>query len=441
MADAIEATSAPHGSSVWAYLAKNGAGNLALKASSALLAFLVGLLLARVLGAAGYGAYAFAMACIGLLAIPAVCGFDTLLVRHTATCQANAEWGEMRGMLCRADQIVFVTSFALAAATALLVRILHGWLDPHMASALWWALPLLPLTAFMRLKRSALVGLHDPMLGHLCEWLVGPLLFVALIAGAAFLTTLSWDPTRALHLNITATGAACVLAIFLLRARLPAEVKRSRPNFHTRRWVRAALPMVSITALTAINAQADLLFIGSLKGPEPAGLYAVAQKGCLLVSLVLGVGNSVWEPVIARLYSLSNLKELQRVITVSVRVIALVALPVALGLIVFGPWFLSLFGPEFPSAHLSLSILCLGQLVNVAMGPVGVILMMTGFERDVAKLVLVSAVVNVCLNALLVPPWGMTGAAVATTTSLVLLNIVLARRVRRRTGLRATALG
>ena len=75
------------------------------------------------------------------------------------------------------------------------------------------------------------------------------------------------------------------------------------------------------------------------------------------------------------------------------------------------------------------------------MGPVGLLLNMTGHERETAKGVAISAVLNMVLNFLLIPRWGITGAAVATTVSMIAWNLLLAWQVNTKLTIQPTIFG
>lgn len=100
-----------------------------------------------------------------------------------------------------------------------------------------------------------------------------------------------------------------------------------------------------------------------------------------------------------------------------------------------GQSFLSFFGSEFTSGSTALSILVFGQLVNAAAGSVGLLLVMTAHEREAAIGMGVGLSLNVLLNTLLIPLWGIEGAAGASATSMIVWNLWLAVRVHRRLGL------
>src|SRR5690606_14902262 len=89
----------------------------------------------------------------------------------------------------------------------------------------------------------------------------------------------------------------------------------------------------------------------------------------------------------------------------------------------------------FRTGYVALLILVFGQLINAGMGCVVVLLNMTGHERDTLNGVAVAAVANLLLNFLLIPRFGINGAAASTAVSLALWNILLARTVAKRLGL------
>ena len=175
---------------------------------------------------------------------------------------------------------------------------------------------------------------------------------------------------------------------------------------------------------------------------EAAGVYRVAVQGALLVTFGLTAANVALAPLVAGLHAAGETARLQRVVTESARIVLLWSLPVALLMIFFGRWMLStLFSDEFAPGATALAILSAAQLLNAGMGSVGLLLTMSGHERDTARGVTTAAAVNLVLNALLIPGGGIEGAAAATALSLVVWNVLLALWVHRRLGLHATALG
>ena len=94
-----------------------------------------------------------------------------------------------------------------------------------------------------------------------------------------------------------------------------------------------------------------------------------------------------------------------------------VIIVLALGLL--GPWALTLFGPEFGSGYLPMMMLAMARLVSVLFGPASDLLLMTGHHRLLGKVNLMCALLNIVLNLVLIPPFGIVGAAAATSVALV----------------------
>jgi len=113
--------------------------------------------------------------------------------------------------------------------------------------------------------------------------------------------------------------------------------------------------------------------------------------------------------------------------------------PVAIVLIAFRHPLLSIFGPQFQSAGLALVIMVIGQFVNTVAGPAGVVLMMTRHERAAAAGVGAGLLVNLALNALLVPSLGVVGAAIGTSASRIIWNAALAGYAALRLNINTTA--
>jgi O-antigen/teichoic acid export membrane protein len=108
---------------------------------------------------------------------------------------------------------------------------------------------------------------------------------------------------------------------------------------------------------------------------------------------------------------------------------------------IFARWPLLLFGDGFVAGQTALRILAGCQLFNAAAGPVGVLLVSGGHGRVMAWALGSAVVVNLVLNAVLIPPLGMAGAALATGTSTIVWNGLLIVHVLRRLGIDPTVLG
>lgn len=420
--------------------------SLALNFGSKLLILAASILLARWLGADGYGIYASSIAAAVVLGILAQLGIPTLLIRMLPAYEVKHQWALMRGLLRVADGTVLGVSLLLAALCALLVFSLGDRLEDSHRIALYWAVALVPITSLNALRAAALRGLRHVVAGQISETLIIPGCFVAVVSVWWYLGgRFGWTgplPAIAVALRVTVTAVAFVIGSRLLAGRRPPAVRSAIPEYDTRNWIRAAGPLLFLSGSAVVTTQTDVLMLIALKSSESAGVYQAAARGAELVAFSLFVVSSVVQPTISRLHTLGDRQHLQTVLTAAARLALALSLPVAIVFALFARPILELvYGPEFERGAICLVILCGAQIVNVSAGLVGQILIMTGHVRDAANGMALAAVTNVVLNAVLIPVWEIEGAAVATGFSLIVWNVFLAFRVKSRTGLASGVIG
>src|SRR5262249_29675629 len=200
-----------------------GAGGLiGLRIAFSGLSFLVTVVLARMLGTTGFGAYSYAFACVTLLGIPAILGSDQLLVRELAAYHAKSDWGLMRGVLRRANGAVLLASSALALLAAAVALALRGrWPSPIMLPTFWVALVLLPLITLTRVRQGAMQGLHRVALGAMPEQVIQPALMLLFLSLAYLYLRRQLTAPLAMSLNVAAVAVAFVVGATLLFRSLP----------------------------------------------------------------------------------------------------------------------------------------------------------------------------------------------------------------------------
>jgi len=303
----------------------------------------------------------------------------------------------------------------------------------------WIAMIALPLQSFVRLQAAALRGLRKVVISQLSMRVIHPYLFLALLGASYLWLRKDFTVPKAMSMYVISFGIAFIVGWFLLRKNLSLNTKTATPVYETKLWIKSALPLLFTCGVVIIHDKIDILMLGALRGTEDVGLYRVAQRGSELVVLILIAVEMAIGPTISKFYTEGNMQKLQRMITISVRVVFVLSFSFAFGLIIFGfrivPF---IFGKEFAPSVLPLAILCGSWLVAAGMGSGSELLNMTGHERDTAKATALSAVANLILNSIFIPIWGIEGAAIATGISIILRGILMAVWVNRRIGIHAT---
>jgi O-antigen/teichoic acid export membrane protein len=417
-------------------------GVLLLRVSLAFITFFLNIFLVRWLGTADYGAYAYSLAWLVVLGVPALLGLDQLLVRSVAAYRTRSAWGSLRTLVRQAS----FSGFLAAISVAVLAGIIAGFcIDPaegRLLITFWIALLLLPLITLARVRQAVLQGLHHVVLAQLPESILLPLIFLTLVLCVGLLSGVALTAPIAMGLNVLATAVALGVGVLLLLPRLPRAPDRSPTVSQDWSWLRSSLPLMCFSAVNVLTAEVDLLILGALKGPQDVGIYSVAVRTAELVPFILQAINPALAPHIASLHTVGDALGLQRLLTMSARLTLAAAAPVALGLILCGAWLLRVvYGLELQQGQTALAILSIGQLVNVGMGSVGMLLTMTGHAGDALWCIGVSGVLNFLLSVWLIPSWGLQGAALAAAASLVLWNVLMALSAYRKLGILCGPLG
>jgi len=414
----------------------SASGTVLLQGGSLVMGFATAVLLARLLGAEGYGRYVFAFAWASLLTIPALLGFDRFLVRGFATYEVERKWQLIKGLLRRTNQIVLLTS-GLTMGLGWLVAIV--WLAGPLRWPFCVAMMLVPLTTLTLVRQGAMQAIGRIVSGQLPEFLIRPALILAGIGALELVGHRALTPTTALAMNVAGVAIACLIGALLLRRALPAAISSAQPRYATRAWLRASLPMMLISGIWMANNYCMILIVGTLDGSRAAGVYSVIQKGAELIVVLLIAANMPLAPAIARMYARGDRQGLEHVTERIARVTLLMSAPVAVAFMIFSGAYLGIFGASFRSGATGLTILAFGQLFNAVAGPAGNVLLMTGHERAAVKGMGVGLFANVVLGIALVPILGVTGGAIAFAVSLVLWNTMLVIIARRRVGVNVTA--
>jgi O-antigen/teichoic acid export membrane protein len=400
------------------------------------LALILAILLARVLGVEQYGVYVFAFAAATLLTVPAVMGLDRLLVRHVALYEARRHPALMRGLLRRADQALVALSLTLVILAAAIGAFV---VTEDYRSAFLLALLLIPLRGVTELRQAVLQGLRHPELSQVPLFIAFPVLLAAALL-ALDLAGVSLDAVDGIALAIGATGGALVLAVLLRRVFMAASGALVGPEFETRAWFRAALPFGAVAMLSAGLNQAGIIGVGLLEEPTDVAVFQAALRITELLTLVILAVHTYLAPFVARMHDANEMEALNGLVRQWARLGLLFSLPLAAVMLAAQSSLFLVFGEGFTGGQTALTILVAGQLVYAAMGPVGIVLLMTGYASTAARGFAVGLGVELILIVALVPPLGIDGAAIAHSVAMVCWNVLLAVATVRLLNVNPTAL-
>jgi O-antigen/teichoic acid export membrane protein len=411
---------------------------MVIRASGMGAMLLVQLLLARLMGVTEYGVFAYALAWMMALGTLGAFGMQNASARYVAAYTAQRRWSELAGFLrFRASAVT-----AVSLCMTLTLAGFAAWWESSGASAdtraaLWVAALGTPVAAHLVSSQGALRGFHRQSIAEMLDrWIRTATLLVAALALYAWGGSLSGE--LAISAFVFSTAGALAVSSRIIRRVTPAPARTVAPSWRRKAWLQSGFALMLMSSMQLVLNRLDVLMLGAIVGPAAAGIYMVVSKLAELTTFALSTTNTVVAPMISEYHVAGNRDDLQRLLGLSARIIAVVTTAFAVVFWVLGEWGLSLFGEEFKAGYTALLILIAGQVFNGLCGPVGFLATMTGHERWAAANQFVAAALNVLLNSLLIPRYGMVGAALATATSMAVWNLSLLAFVRVRLRLNPT---
>ena len=313
---------------------------------------------------------------------------------------------------------VLVASIVVGVLTALVVLLLRPRLSASQATTFWIMTFMIPVVGLTGLTSSTLRSFRQIVRAQAPAQLLRPIL-VAVAAGTFFL--LGGRGLPAPLTMVFALGAAAIaygISYYWQRRALPASVRAAEPVLQRRMWLQASLPLLFMSGMQLVLSRADVLMLGAIQNTTDAGIYAVAARVSNFVSLGLVAANAIVAPLIGELYSTGQHRELQHVLALAARGILVFTVVVGGAFVAFGTEILGLFGSEFTLGYTPLLFLIAGQAVSSLVGSTGFLMSLTGHHVKAAQIVGLSVLLNIVLNAILISTMGMTGAAIATGTTM-----------------------
>ena len=200
------------------------------------------------------------------------------------------------------------------------------------------------------------------------------------------------------------------------------SITRKRAEGYVPNWrgklYKMATPMLISSSLFLVISWSDTLMLGYYLTEDRVGVYRIVFKIATLITFAQFALNTVVAPMVSALHEKGT--ALDELTTKVARLNLITAGPIFVGIVLFGPWLIGMFGVSTASAAYPwLVILAFGQLINAFAGPGLNILNMTGYEKSARNTMLVVVVLNVLLNLLFIPTLGPLGAAISTTATMV----------------------
>ncbi len=392
--------------------------------------YLFMMFLARQLGMEEFGLYALGITVFNTLLLLLTTGVDSGTVKFVSDRLAFSDHVAARRMAVGACLVaagvglILGIGLAFAATPVATYAYRKTGLAPILflfAGALPFAmvttLLLAAIQAYQSVRATALVKyVWEP----LCKW------------GAAVLAVAAgWGLVGVIGgLVVTFIISTLLAAVILVRvAQVPLHAVTTMSQDDARTFAAFCFPLLAANLFGVVAPRMDVMLLGYWASSVDVGRYLIAFQTAAVLALVLGAFDVVFAPMMSRAWAKRDEAELGDAYRALHRLTAMATVPVFVIVIIFREEVLALFGGGAGEASAALAILATGYLVNALLGGASTVLLMTGRSR-IVLLNTIAYGIGLGLGAtLLIPPWGMAGAAVAASATLVGVNVLRAWQV------------
>lgn len=391
--------------------------------------------IARMLNASGYGQFSFIITIINLLSTFACLGFSSTLIRDIAAYYSQKKFAEIKGMVRYAFWISVGVSIVFIACLlfAFYFQLLPFNLDYLAITAVGVSIL---CSALLFIRQFALQGLGYAIESQLGNNLIR-YIFVILLLFLLINYTSEVDVNKVIVVNGLSLLFAFLLMELIFKMKQPSEIKNSTSSFDTSSWIKSSFVLFGYKLLTTYLLSSEILLLGYLKSDADVGIYSLARKIAGFASFGLFAANVVLAPKIASLYAEGKLGHLQKMIKKSIRIIFVFSLLVTATLALVAFPIFNLLGEEYLNSYIPLLIMMAGELVNVAFGPVAMLLINSNQERIANTIMIVTVLLNVVSTFVLIHFMGYIGASISSAMTVVTWNVFMAIAVKRKIGIKS----
>jgi O-antigen/teichoic acid export membrane protein len=391
-----------------------------LGAQSVLL-FVSHLILAKELGATEFGVYSLTFATLSILSIAGTLGGRGTVIRFVSTYLARNEKQKLKGLLIYCNLAGLGTSVMLTIVGLAFFECFPDLFPSDLTATMRVMLYFLPVNVLIIIRKFTTRGFKLLFRSLAPEAIVRPIFFILLIVVAPGIQEM--NAQCAFWLYGWASLFSLSVGYLVSYGAVNLPFKGQRAVFEWAEWIRSGLPIILASLVQAVARRIDMYIIALLLPMALVGQYSVALKIAMMINIIQ-TGIRVWAgPHIASLYAEHDISGLEQFLKKAVRLSTGLALLPVLIIMLFPRPLLSLFGPGYQTAAEVLIILALAEMLHIAFGLAGNVLLMTGCDRLYMLITLGCSVISSITLFLFIRAFGLMGAAYGFILSVIILNV------------------
>jgi O-antigen/teichoic acid export membrane protein len=402
--------------------------------------FVVDAGLGRMLGTSGFGIYSNAVSTIAILMVIALFGLENMLIREVAVSVETGSTTSTKQLVRWGVRTTTFLSVLISFLFIIFIVVFKPYENEVMKNTILVGLLLLPMLVLANVSGIILRGFHKILTGQLVQYIIQPMILLVFV-GYYYFYVGEISPVVAMVISAAGWFVAMVVAVVLLKRNISSETDYSKERINTRVLWTTSLVFAVIAGVQMTNSRVDIIMLYWFKGDSISGIYAATVRICdLLVFTIIAINISIG-PTLARLHKLGEFTKIQLLITRAARISTLVTLPLLILVPIFSQTIMGLFGDGFAGTPVPLVLLCVSQAIVVLTGSKALLLVMSGKEHATAAVLGVTAIIHITCSLILIPNYGIIGAATSTALAVICWSVWLSVISIRQLGIDPTVFG
>jgi len=389
------------------------------------LGYLSRIIIARWLGAEDYGLISLGYAAMTICATLSLVGLPAGIQRYVSFYKGKGDKGRIKGTILGALKISFPMSLIFAFvfffyADWISIRFFHSPELTPIFKIFAIAIPFLALTNNII---SATIGFQNVRYRvyviDLFQNIFKLVVIVSLLVLGFGVMGVAWGWVLAIVLMP-------FLAFYLLEKRVFSVFNTEvEAIFIDRELFSFSWPLIFTAVAGMVMSWMDILMLGYFSSASVVGIYNVALPTAMLLLVVPKSIGLLFVPVASELYARNKEQELRGIYTIITKWVLSLALPGFLLMTLFSESIIRvMFGVDYIGGAVPMSILAFAFFLYALFGNANAVLQVYGKTKMILNCYFIGAGVNFILNLLLIPMYGINGAAIATGFSYALMGVL-----------------
>tara|TARA_Y100001970_G_C14227583_1_gene856609 strand:+ start:292 stop:1830 length:1539 start_codon:yes stop_codon:yes gene_type:complete len=381
------------------------------------------LLVIDVLGVTGYGYYTIGLTIIGIGIIIANAGFHYGVFRFVPIFIGQDDISKVKGVINFSLKFVTISGILVASFLFLSSELIASQIydKPELASYIKIFSLTIPFTVLSTIIINIFKGFNLIKYKVLINDFINIISRILMFLGCAVFGLGMIGITISYFLSIVFG----LIIGFILMIKIIPELfdKKNMSNINRSEFFSYSTPLFLSSFFTIFLNRIDILMLSYYLAADQIGIYSIANRLAILVFFIASSTFAIFSPAIAKLLGKGQRADIEKFLYRVSKLVLIATMPIFLIIVILSKEILSIFGKEFEMGNATLLILASSFLFNSFIGFAGQVLGVMGRS----KLILINSVgasfVNIFLNYILIPKYGIIGAAFATGSSIFFINV------------------